>query len=46
MGDVNCDGRVTAVDSLLVLRYVANLPIDLPGGCPVIGPPQGISRFD
>ncbi len=38
MGDVNCDGAVTAVDSLFILRHVAGLPVNLPGGCPPVGP--------
>jgi Tol biopolymer transport system component len=33
-GDINCDGGVGAVDSLLILRQVAALAVNLPQGCP------------
>jgi hypothetical protein len=36
-GDINCDGSITAVDALFVLRYVAQMAVNLPGGCPAIG---------
>lgn len=37
-GDVNCNGAVTAVDSLAILRYVAALPpLSTPPDCPEIG---------
>jgi hypothetical protein len=32
-GDVDCNHRVDAVDALFILRFVAALPVDLPGGC-------------
>jgi len=35
--DVNCDGRLTAADAMLVLRYVGGLPLDVPAWCPSIG---------
>lgn len=36
-GDIDCDGTITAVDALLLLRYVAHLDVSLPGGCAAIG---------
>lgn len=36
-GDVNCDGQVNTVDSLFILRHTADLPVNLPPGCPAIG---------
>ena len=36
-GDMNCDGKVDAVDALLILRDVADLLVSLPSGCPDIG---------
>ncbi|HSP55227.1 MAG TPA: hypothetical protein VLS25_06515 [Dehalococcoidia bacterium] len=33
-GDINCDGGISAVDGLLVLRRVADLEVSLPPGCP------------
>jgi len=36
-GDIDCDGDVDAVDSLLILRHVAGLSVSLPTGCPAIG---------
>jgi hypothetical protein len=36
-GDTDCDEDVDSVDALRILRYVAGLPNDLPGGCPDIG---------
>lgn len=38
-GDMNCDGSVDAVDVLLILRYVASLPVSQPPGCTPIGNP-------
>ena len=35
--DVDCDGDLTAADSLGVLRYVVSLPFNPPAGCPPIG---------
>ena len=35
-GDIDCDGVVTSVDALFLLRDVAHLPIDLGTGCPPI----------
>ncbi len=35
--DVDCDGSITAVDALFILRYVAGLPHDLPAACGPIG---------
>ena len=37
LGDMNCDGEVSAVDALFIFLYVANLPVQLPEGCPAIG---------
>ncbi len=36
-GDIDCDGTITAVDALMLLRYVAQLNVSLPGGCAPIG---------
>ena len=36
-GDINCDGVINSVDALFILRFVAQLPVDLPAGCPAIG---------
>jgi hypothetical protein len=36
-GNVKCDDAITAVDSLFILRYVAQLAVDLPQDCPEIG---------
>ncbi|MCH8052081.1 MAG: hypothetical protein IIC86_08700 [Chloroflexi bacterium] len=36
-GDMNCDGSVNPVDSLLLLRHDAGLNVNLPGGCDAIG---------
>jgi hypothetical protein len=36
-GYVNCDGRLDLVDALVILRYVAEVPLNLPAGCPGIG---------
>ena len=36
-GDMNCDGSVNPIDSLLVLRHDAGLAVNLPPGCDVIG---------
>ncbi len=39
-GDMNCDGAVTAVDSLAILRYVAGLPpLAQHEPCPDVGQP-------
>ncbi len=35
-GDIDCDGSVTSVDALFLLREVALLPVDLGPGCPAI----------
>ena len=32
-GDIDCDEDVDAVDSLLILTFVAGLPVNLPQGC-------------
>lgn len=32
-GDIDCDGDVDAVDSLLILTFVAGLPVNLPQFC-------------
>jgi len=37
-GDVNCNGAVSSVDALLILRAVAGLPVSIPPGCPAIKP--------
>lgn len=36
-GYVNCDDHIDAVDALMVLRYVASLPLPLPPGCLATG---------
>jgi uncharacterized delta-60 repeat protein len=36
-GDVDCSGKVDAVDGLKELRYVASLPVSKPDTCPEIG---------
>lgn len=36
-GDVNCDGKVDAIDALTILRHIAGLTVNLPPGCPPIG---------
>lgn len=36
--DVDCSGKITAVDALRVLRFVAGLPNTVPEECPEIGP--------
>ncbi len=36
-GNVNCDGAVTSVDALQVLRHVAGLQVNQNPGCPQIG---------
>jgi hypothetical protein len=38
-GDVDCNGTISAVDALKILRSVAGLLNNLPGGCPQIGDP-------
>jgi hypothetical protein len=38
-GDVNCDNAITAVDALLVLRFVAQLNYNQNEPCPGIGTP-------
>ncbi len=39
-GDMDCDGAITAVDALDILRHVALLPaLPAPDGCPPIGQP-------
>ena len=35
--DVHCDAEVTAADALSLLRYVGDLSVDTPTGCPPIG---------
>ena len=35
-GDVNCDG-LDAVDAVLMLRFDAGLPVQVPAGCPGLG---------
>jgi hypothetical protein len=35
--DVDCDGLVTAVDALDILRYVVSQPAQPGPGCPTIG---------
>jgi len=35
-GDVNCDGP-DPVDSILILRFDAGLPVQTPPGCPGLG---------
>ena len=37
-GDANCDGP-DPVDSVLMLRYDAGLPVQVPPGCPTLGEP-------
>jgi hypothetical protein len=36
-GYVNCDGTLNLIDALVILRYVANVPLNLPAGCAGIG---------
>jgi hypothetical protein len=36
-GNINCDGNITAVDTLFVLRFVAGMPVNLPQGCRPVG---------
>jgi hypothetical protein len=36
-GYVNCDGILNLNDALVILRYVADVPLNLPAGCPGIG---------
>lgn len=38
-GDIDCDGDVDAVDSLLILTFVAGLPLNLPVFCDPLEPP-------
>lgn len=38
-GDIDCDDDVDAVDGLLILRFVAGLPVNLPAGCPPLEQP-------
>lgn len=40
-GDVDCDGVVSAVDALKVLRFVAGLAVVQTEPCPDIGTPRG-----
>ncbi len=35
-GDIDCDGSVTSVDALFLLRQVALLPVNLNAGCPAM----------
>ncbi len=37
IGDVDCNGSVSAVDALKVLRYVVGLSVAQESGCPLIG---------
>jgi hypothetical protein len=37
VGNVSCRDGLTSGDSLFILRFVANLPLNLPSGCPEIG---------
>lgn len=37
-GDIDCDGDVDAVDSLVILKFVAGLPLGLPQFCEPLGP--------
>lgn len=39
-GDIDCDTDVDAVDSLLILTFVAGLPVDLPQGCAPLEQPS------
>jgi serine protease len=41
-GDVDCNGAVDVVDALRILRYVAGLNPNLPGGCP----PSALADMD
>ena len=36
-GDVDCDGAMTPVDSLKLLRFDAGLSVSQADGCPLIG---------
>jgi dipeptidyl aminopeptidase/acylaminoacyl peptidase len=35
--NVKCDDGMTSVDALLILRYVAQMEVNLPQGCPEVG---------
>ncbi len=37
--NVDCSLAIDSVDALFILRFVAALPVNLPPGCPPIGPP-------
>lgn len=39
-GDMNCNGSVNPIDSLLLLRHDAGLNVNLPAGCDAIGTPD------
>jgi hypothetical protein len=39
-GDVDCNGTVTSVDALKVLRHVADLSVSQTEPCPDIGTPE------
>ena len=34
--DVNCDGVISGLDALLILRHISQLPTTIPG-CPPVG---------
>jgi subtilisin family serine protease len=36
-GDVDCDGAISALDALMILRAVASLPVEVRGPCPRVG---------
>jgi hypothetical protein len=36
-GYVNCDGLLNQQDAVVILRYAAGLPLNLPAGCSGIG---------
>jgi hypothetical protein len=43
-GDVNCDGKVDAVDALFILRYVVTLPVSQVEPCADIGTAVGLTE--
>ena len=44
-GDINCDGRVDAVDAMMILRYGAGMTVSQYDPCPGIGAPNDQDLF-
>lgn len=44
-GDIDCDGDVDAVDSLLILTFVAGLPVNLPPFCGPLQQPESFRAW-